>query len=266
MVVQWDLNNPEIGEMVAKVSSTVYALCPVPESNLLIVGQNFDGIHLIDPLERKELRSLQLTTAAIFDLKLWGDLLFVACGDGNLVVVNVREWRIVERAVISEKSLRSIAINPVTRELALGCSDHTVRILRLDDMKPKSVITDHTNSVFALTYSPDLTMLYSAGRDAHLRTFMVAGKYALKDDIIPHMYTVNHILFSPNGQVFATCSKDKSIRIWDAANLRPLKTIDRSSHAGHGTSVNRLLWMNDDTLVSVSDDRMASIWDIAFAS
>jgi WD repeat-containing protein 61 len=266
MVVQWDLDNPETGEMVAKVSSTVYALCPVPDSGLLIVGQNFDGIHLIDPVARKELRSLKLTNAAIFDLKLWGELLFVACGDGSLVVVNIREWRTVQRAVISEKSLRSIAINPVTRELALGCSDHTVRVLGLDGLHSKQVIDCHTNSVFALTYSPDMSMLYSAGRDAHMRTFTVADGYALKDDIIPHMYTVNQILFSPNGKVFATCSKDKSIRIWDAINLRPLKTIDRSSHAGHGTSVNRLLWMDDSTLVSVSDDRMASIWDIAFSS
>jgi len=266
MVVQWNLDSPETGEMVAKVGSTVYALCPMPDQGLLIVAQNFDGTHVIDPVARKELRSLKLTDAAIFDMKLWDGLLFVACGDGNLVVVNMREWRTVHRVALSDRSLRSIAINPTTNEIALGCSDHTVRILGLDDLKSKFVLTDHTNSVFALAYTPDLSMLYSAGRDAHLRTFTVADGYTLKDDFIPHMYTVNHILFSPNGKVFATCSKDKSIRIWDAASLRPLKTIDRSSHAGHGTSVNRLLWMDDSTLVSVSDDRMASIWDIGFST
>jgi WD40 repeat protein len=56
---------------------------------------------------------------------------------------------------------------------------------------------------------------------------------------------------------------DKSIKIWDAENFRLLKVIDKARHAGHGTSVNKLLWSEDQNrLLSVSDDRSASIWDI----
>ncbi|MCF8257837.1 MAG: hypothetical protein K9J06_09795 [Flavobacteriales bacterium] len=266
MVVQWDLESPETGEMVAKVGGTVYSMCAVPNEALLIVAQNFDGIHLIDPVLRKELRSLKVTDAAIFDMKLLDDRLFIACGDGVLVMVDIRQWCTVGRVKVSEGSIRSMALNTDSRHIAAGCSDHKVRILGLDSPDMLQVLDGHENSVFALAYSPDMKVLLTAGRDAHLRTFDVAEGYALRNDIIPHMYTVNHILFCPNGRVFATCSKDKTIRIWDAASLRPLRTIDRSSHAGHGTSVNRLLWMDDNTLVSVSDDRTASIWNIRFSA
>jgi hypothetical protein len=44
-----------------------------------------------------------------------------------------------------------------------------------------------------------------------------------------------------------------------------LKVIDKSRHAGHGTSVNKLLWTPfNDQLISASDDRTLSVWQIIF--
>ncbi|HEU5146590.1 MAG TPA: WD40 repeat domain-containing protein, partial [Chryseosolibacter sp.] len=41
--------------------------------------------------------------------------------------------------------------------------------------------------------------------------------------------------------------------------------IDRARHAGHGTSVNKLLWTQyQDELLSASDDRSISVWQIIF--
>ena len=58
---------------------------------------------------------------------------------------------------------------------------------------------------------------------------------------------------------------DKSIKVWDAETFQLLKVIDKARHAGHGTSVNRLLWTNhNNLLVSASDDRSISIWDLTF--
>jgi WD40 repeat protein len=58
---------------------------------------------------------------------------------------------------------------------------------------------------------------------------------------------------------------DKSIKVWDRASRKLLKVIDKSRHAGHGTSVNKLVWMKyNDLLVSCSDDRTISVWDVKF--
>ena len=77
------------------------------------------------------------------------------------------------------------------------------------------------------------------------------------------MYAINHIVFSPDGSKYATASMDKSIKIWDAEKHKLLKVIDKSRHAGHGTSVNKLLWtQHEHWLVSASDDRSISVWDI----
>ena len=263
MVVQWNLDAPDSGEVVAKVGNTIYALCPVGDAQL-IVGQNFEGIHLIDLKTKQQLRSLKLTDAAIFDMQLLDDLLFVACGDGSVSVVDLTSWQTITRFRPSEQAARTIAINAAWKEFSVGYSDNTIRVFSLENRSFKYALTHHTNSLFSITYSPDGLFLMSGGRDAHLRQWSVADNYALVQDIISHMYTVNHILFRADGKYFATCSKDKSIRIWDAASLKPLTTINKANNAGHGTSVNKLLWADDATLVSVSDDRLVSIWKLNF--
>jgi WD40 repeat protein len=58
---------------------------------------------------------------------------------------------------------------------------------------------------------------------------------------------------------------DKSIKVWDTNELRLLKVIDKARHAGHGTSVNKLLWTSyNNQLLSASDDRTISVWHIIF--
>jgi WD40 repeat protein len=84
----------------------------------------------------------------------------------------------------------------------------------------------------------------------------------LKEAIIAHLFTINYIVYSPNKLFFATCSKDKSIKLWQANTFKLLKVIDRGRHAGHGTSINKLLWLDNHTLASCSDDRSVVIWNI----
>ncbi|MBV6643618.1 MAG: WD40 repeat domain-containing protein, partial [Cyclobacteriaceae bacterium] len=87
----------------------------------------------------------------------------------------------------------------------------------------------------------------------------------LVEEIPAHMYAINHIHFRADGQYFVSCSMDKSIKVWDAHRFKLLKVIDKARHAGHGTSVNKLLWMPyNNWVVSCSDDRTISIWDVNF--
>lgn len=262
MVVLWDLQAPEVGQMIVKVPASVYALDFNATRNQLVVGQNFSGIHLVDVEAKKEIGSVALTKAAIFDIKSTKDHIYVATGDGVLFQLDW-ELQIKKKVKLSAQHARCIAIHSKRKELAVGYSDNHVRILDLDSLEARYDLQAHDNSVFTLAYHPQLPILMSAGRDARFKLWDLDNDYSLVDEVVGHMYTINHLDFEPSGEHFVTCSMDKSIKVWDANQFKLLKVIDKARHAGHGTSVNKLLWMNyHNWLVSCSDDRTISVWEI----
>lgn len=263
MIVKWDLNNPEQGELIAKLPNSVYALHALPTRELLIVGHNYDGIHIVDWKNKKEISSLNFTTAALFDLQSDGNHIFAGAADGTVTKIDLETLRIIKKVQYSEKSARAIAINWKRREMAIGYSDNFIRVLDLDGLNIKYEWAAHSNSVFTVRYSPDHNFLFSGSRDARLKVWDVNVGYIQAAEIVAHMYAINHIEFSPDGKHFVTCSMDKSIKVWSTEELKLLKVIDKARHAGHGTSINKLLWTeHENQLLSASDDRTISVWNI----
>lgn len=265
MVVEWDLKNPDNGQLIAKVPNSVYALAYDLEEGILIVGHNYNGLHFIDVASRKETGLVSLTKSAIYDIQWFQDHIYVGTGDGELIVVDRFKRKVISNIKISVESVRSIAINQEVKHMAVGCSDNKIRIIDLSTHKVLQEKDSHSKSVFTVNYSPDDQYLFSGSRDAHLKIWSVKNNYQLQESIVAHMYAINHVDFSPDRKHFVTCSMDKSIKVWDAVQFQLLKVIDKSRHDGHGASVNKLLWSNyDNQLISCSDDRTISIWDLKF--
>jgi len=262
LVVRWDLNAPEIGKLVAKVDNSVYAMSFDENEEKLYIGHNFNGIHVLDLKTLESVNSSKLTAHYIFDLVIIGNKILCACGDGVLIVLDKSSLKTIKKIKISEKSLRTIDIHPTDQLIAIGSSDHHLYVLDADDLSIKKRLSGHTNSVFTTKFHPRLPYLLSAGRDAHLKIWNTLN-WTVENDIIAHMYAINNLQFSPEARYFASCSMDKSIKLWDATTFKLLKVIDKARHAGHGTSVNKLLWTkHHNALVSVSDDRQGAVWNI----
>ena len=266
MVVGWDTTDPtRDGELLARVQNSVYALRHLPELGLLVLGHNFQGIQAIDLSQKQLVHATALPPVAIFEIVFSESRqrLYVALGDGTLAVLTVPDFRLEKLLRLADKSLRCLALHEGCSELAVGSSDTFVRILDLDSLEVKCLLGESTNSVFSVAYSLDGTRLLTAGRDAQIRTWDVATGYTLTGSVPAHMYTINHLAFSPDGRYLASCSLDKSIKLWDATTLTLLRVLDRARAAGHGTSVNRLVWPGaENRLVSCSDDRSLAIWAV----
>ncbi|MBL7780850.1 MAG: WD40 repeat domain-containing protein [Saprospiraceae bacterium] len=259
-VVEWNLDDPETGHLLASVETQVFSLLSIPERHLVLAGNMNGGLHWIRYDQPEQTRNILHHQKGIYDIHAIDSRVFTAGGDGLLSVWDVETGRSVESYHLSNQALRCIAYSPVREELAIGASDGSVYLLNSTTLGLKHILTNaHEHSVFSTAYTPDGKFLLSGGRDAMLRIWKT-------DDFLPvseqpaHWYTLNHIAFSPDGALFATASRDKTVKIWDTRSFSLLKVLDTIRDGGHINSVNRLLWQSD-CLVSASDDRTVKIWE-----
>lgn len=255
MIVEWDFNSFPDGTLIAKVPNSVYSLF-VLEDNLYI-GHNYDGIHLITPSSKEETSSIHLGKEAIFASEILNNHLLVGLSNGEFIVLQKDDLKLVKRQNIGENRIRKIIHHK--NFIYLACSDHKIYTLN-SNYEVIQKWKAHDNSVTGLAAYNDT--LISVGRDAKIKFWDLKDENKLGLQIPAHNYAINDISISPDKKYFATCSIDKTIKIWSTENRKLLKVVDKQRHAGHGTSVNKVFWKSADCFVSCSDDRTISVWKI----
>jgi WD40 repeat protein len=262
-VVQWDLRQPDMGRLLAKVETQIFSLCLLAGGSRVVVGNMNGGVHWVDLEAPEEARNIAHHQKGVFGLQQVGEDLFSIGGGGVLTRWSVSEARSLESLKLSHAPLRALAYSARRKELAVGSSDNNIYLIDLESLALKTTISGaHDNSVFCLRYHPQRDLLLSGGRDAHLKIWDLEQEGDNVFSEAAHWFTINDIVFDPEGKLFATGSRDKNIRIWDAQDFKLLKSIETVRDQGHINSVNRLLWTKQHGLVSASDDRRLIIWDI----
>lgn len=91
----------------------------------------------------------------------------------------------------------------------------------------------------------------------------ISGISVIIKSIPAHEWAIYDIAYSPNSKLFATASRDKTIKIWDSKTFELLKVINKEKDRGHLNSVNKLIWSTyNNYLISAGDDRAIIIWEI----
>lgn len=260
MIVKWSLDEPDQGKLIARVEGSIYGLYYDSINGILYAGQNNVGIHAIDVEAGKRISSLDLGATAFYDIQPLDNKLLVATGSGELVILQQKDLKLVLKRTFSNKSLRTMAIHPSKETVALGFSDQHIRVVDSKHFLVREDWVAHQLSVFTLAYSQDGQFLFSGSRDARIKKWIVNESIQSSSEVIGHLFAINQITLSPDGEHFLTCSMDKTIKIWSVNEMSLLRVLDRTRHSGHRNSVNRLLWLNDDTFVSAGDDRNISVW------
>ncbi|MDQ3886182.1 MAG: NB-ARC domain-containing protein, partial [Actinomycetota bacterium] len=118
------------------------------------------------------------------------------------------------------------------------------------------VLTGHTDSVIAVTWSPDGTRLATASYDGEVRLWDPSTGDPLRT-FTGHTDWVDVVAWSPDGTQLAIASPRRGVRVWDLNTGHPLHTL-----TGHTDEVRAAAWSPDGAhLATTSADGQVRLWN-----
>jgi WD40 repeat protein len=106
-----------------------------------------------------------------------------------------------------------------------------------------------------MSFSPDGSILASAGKDGTLKIWDVSAQRELRT--LNRTAPIGCVAFSPDGQTLATGDEDGTVVIWEVSTGRMLHQLN-----AHSRSVKAITFSADgQTLATGSDDRTIKLWD-----
>jgi WD40 repeat protein/class 3 adenylate cyclase len=124
----------------------------------------------------------------------------------------------------------------------------------------------HSGPVLAVDYSPDGTLIMTAGRDGMVRLWTATG--ALVQPIQAHDGPILASRFSADGERLVTLGEDRAVRVWEARSGRELYRLDdvHDQRIGDVTGGERVALVGGDRVVlagSAADGPVARVFNLA---
>lgn len=163
--------------------------------------------------------------------------------------------------------ITTLAFHPYEPILASGSRDFTVKFFEYTKPSIKKAFRtiSEAEPVRCISFHPNGDWLLVGTHHPTLRMYRVdTGQcFVSNNPNDQHKAPVTSVDWSPNARVFASCSKDGSIKIWDGVSSRCINTfLDAHSHQ-EVTSI--AFSRNSKYLLSSGKDSVVRLWELSSA-
>lgn len=251
-IVHWVSLEMEDGFVFARVPEAVFSLYYDSTTEMIIAGGQYGNIYILKKNQSPKI--LKIHEGSVFWVGKRGEFWYSASAQGDVIRFD-SQGNINKSIKLSKLSLRY----GIWVENRLWISGSEGRLWELtSDLEIHASHLLGDKSWFRMQVNEQ--WVFAVGRDAKLHRW---NRLFLDTSIQDaHWYSIHGLALSPNERIIATGSMDKSLRLWDVQSLQLRASITSEHPHGHRSSVNDIIWLDDRTLVSVSDDATVRCWKI----
>jgi WD40 repeat protein len=252
-----------IGQRLAHPAGVSSAAFHPQNSQLLSAGK--DGAIKLWPLPPLPARSLSHPA---------GVSVFAPSADGKRVITGgedkiLRSWDLSKDQVERQFSGHGASITAVVwsangQILASGSADKTIRFWDVATGKEKIALNAHTGTVTSMSLHPNGQQLLSASEDGNIKIWQLpvmppanqASGAVTTPPLrqIAHGAAIRQAFFGPKGDQVFSWGDDKTLKIWNAADGKPIKSIPAKgaiSSVGISTDGSKIVLAEAEGPVSV---------------
>ncbi len=263
-IARWSLNTLEQDNFAIRCTSPPYSISFESLNQTIWFGLSSGDLHVVNVETKTELKFFQQHKTGIFSLLYLPkkNMMIAGDADGNISIWDTNKLSLLLFLPLNCGKIRKIKTNFENTLLTINCLDEKIRIFETEGFNEIATLIGHENGSCCSFFSPNLednSKIISGGKDGCIREWEWSKEKLIKA-IPAHNFALYDFVSLNDGKIFASASRDKSIKIWDTKNLDFIQKLDIKS-GGHKHSVNTLLKINEQRFLSCSDDRKIILWE-----
>ena len=255
----WAADTGKLLRRIGNVGQRTRALSFSPDFKHLAVACGAPGkrgeVRILDAATGEVITVLAATSDEMFDLAFSpaGDQLATAAGDGTISIFTFPAGEMVKQIRSHSDWVHAVAWNADGTKLASASRDKTAKVFDIKTGELLITYSGHKESVRGVAFHPSGEEVYSSGADNKIHRWKVAdGASAAQIAFGGEVFKLPSY-----GDSFAAASADKTVRRFEAATHKELKSFagneDWAISVGYHAATKRV--------VSGAMDGWVRIWD-----
>ena len=179
---------------------------------------------------------------------------------GHVVIWNYVTGTLVKSIEVSDLPVRAAKFVARKQWVVCGADDMYVRVYNYNTMDKVKTFEAHTDYIRSIAVHPTAPLMLTSSDDMLIKLWDWEKGWQCSMVFEGHAFYVMQVVFNPkDANTFASCSLDRTIKVWNLGSPVPNFTLD-----GHEKGVNCVDYFSSGDrpyIISGADDKLVKIWD-----